>query len=300
MKIITVSESGTTFNMVRNIFTQKKVSGIDFFHASDRQSLVANMDDKSVVLVDWEADPGQCADLVYAAKEKNARTPVLLLSPKIKAGTTFAGIKAGAAGIINKPLDPGDLIRSIAQAVKKGQATRPSVNVEFINPFIDATRNVFASMCRVEIARKKIFLKDDYKTLGDISGVMGLSGAATGSVVVSMPSELACLVVGNMLGEKPAAELTQDVRDAVGEIINMVAGQAKASLVKTKYHFTISIPTVAIGPGHEIDHRTGTPNIVVLFEGAGFDFALQVCLAPNDRPENDSAAGQPPAASRSS
>ncbi len=145
-------------------------------------------------------------------------------------------------------------------------------------------------MCQVEIQRKKIFLKDDYKMMGDISGVMELNGAASGSVVVSMPSRLACLVVGNMLGEPPAEELTQDVRDAVGEIINMISGQAKASLVKTKYHFTISIPSVVTGPGHEIAHQKGTPNIVVLFEGSGFDFALQVCLAPNDSPQTEAAA----------
>ncbi|MCC8109301.1 MAG: hypothetical protein LIQ30_09730, partial [Planctomycetes bacterium] len=60
---------------------------------------------------------------------------------------------------------------------------------------------------------------------------------------------------------------------------------AKASLVKTKYHFTISIPKVVTGPGHEIEHQPGTPNIVVVFEGAGHDFSLQVCLAPNDEAE---------------
>ncbi|MDR0363225.1 MAG: chemotaxis protein CheX [Planctomycetota bacterium] len=283
MKIITVSESTTTPNMVRGVFLHKKMSGMDFVHANSRETLQDAIDGSSVVLVDWETDPSVCADYVYAAKEKDAKVPVLLLSPKIKAGTTFAGIKAGAAGIVNTPLDPDDLVRSIVGVVKRGQTTRPTVNVEFINPFIDAARNVFSQMCRVEIVRKKIFLKDDYKMLGDISGVMGLSGAATGSVVVSMPAPLACLVVGNMLGEPPVADLTQDVRDAIGEIINMIAGQAKASLVKTKYHFTISIPTVVTGPGHEIAHRTGTPNIVVLFEGDGFDFALQVCLAPNDQ-----------------
>ncbi len=282
MKLITVSDTAVTPNMIKGIFHMRKIPGIEFVHAHNKNELTAALNEQSIVLVDWETDPAKCAEYVYTAKAKMPKAPVLLLCPKIKAGTTFAGIKAGAAGVINKPFNPDDVIKSVAGTIKKGQSTRPTVNVEFINPFIDATRNVFSSMCRVEIARKKIFIKDDYKMLGDISGVMRMSGTAAGTVVISMSSELARLVVGNMLGEAPAAELTQEVKDATGEIINMISGQAKASLVKTKYHFTISIPQVVTGPGHEIEHQPGTPNIVVVFEGAGHDFSLQVCLAPND------------------
>lgn len=276
--------------MIRGIFQMRKIPGIQFVHAHNKAELAAALDDHSVVLVDWEREPEVCVEYVYAAKEKKTRVPVLILCIKQKAGTTFAGIKAGAVGVINKPFSPDDVIRSIAGTIKKGQKTRPTVNVEFINPFIDATRNVFSSMCRVEIARKKIFVKDDYKMLGDISGVMQLSGTASGSVVISMSSELARLVMGNMLGEPPATELTQDVLDATGEIINMISGQAKASLVKTKYHFTISIPKVVTGPGHEIEHQSGTPNIVVVFEGAGHDFSLQVCLAASDEEASEETA----------
>lgn len=284
MKVITVSDTAVTANMIKGIFLMRKIPGVEFVHVVNKNDMLAALNEQSVLLIDWEREPMEGSDLVYAAKARLPKVPILLLCPKIKAGTTFAGIKAGAAAVINKPFVPDDVIRSIAGAVKKGQKTRPTVNVEFINPFIDATRNVFSSMCRVEIARKSIFVKDDYKMLGDISGVMQLSGTASGSVVISMSSEFACLVVGNMLGEPPAKELNKEVMDAMGEIINMISGQAKASLVKTKYHFTISIPTVVTGPGHEIEHQSGAANIVVVFEGAGYDFSLQICLTPNDEP----------------
>lgn len=284
MKIIVAAETAVEPNIVRGALGLQKVAGIDVLSVRSKQQLVDAVQAGDLVMVDWEGDPGICADMVRAVKSKNDSVPVLLLSTKAKAGTTFSGIKAGAAGVINKPIDSEDLVRSVAAAVKRGQTVRPTVNVEFINPFIEATRNVFSTMCKMEIQRKSVFLKDDYKMLGDISGVMSLSGAAVGSVVVSMPADLACLVVGNMLGEAPAKDLTPDVRDATGELINMIAGQAKASLVKTKYHFTISIPTVVTEPGQEIEHQKGAANIVVLFEGGGYDFSLQVCLAPHDEP----------------
>lgn len=286
MIVIIASDLVATANMIKGIFLNRKIPGVELKHVQNDRELVQAITDQSIVLVDWE-EPTKGASLVVAAKGKSAKVPVLLLCARNKAGTTFAGIKAGAAGVIDKPFNPDDVVKSIAAALRKGQAVRPTVNVEFINPFIDATRNVFSSMCQVEIVRKKIFLKDDYKMLGDISGVMQLTGTATGSVVISMSAQLACLVVGNMLGEAPAAELTQDVADAIGEIINMISGQAKASLVKTKYHFNVSIPKVVTGPGHEIVHRPGTANIVVVFEGAGHDFSLQVCLLPSDEEGKD-------------
>ena len=79
------------------------------------------------------------------------------------------------------------------------------------------------------------------------------------------------------------AELNDEIKDAVGELTNMISGQAKASLTKTKYHFNISIPTVVKGTGHEISHKKETPNIVVTFTVDNFEFALQVCLSSNNK-----------------
>lgn len=283
MKIVVVTDSQVTTNMIRGALQQAKVENSEVVGVSSVDGVSGAVGDGTVVLVDWEGDPAVLSQYVTAAKEASESCPVLLLCAKSNGGTTFAGMKAGASGVVTKPFDPEDMLRQIAAAIKRAKGPKPTVNVEFINPFIESTKNVFSTMCQMEVTRKKLFLKDDHVMLGDISGVMGLSGAATGSVVVSLPGKLACLVVARMLGEEtPETELTPDVCDAVGELINMISGQAKASLVKTKYHFTISIPSVVKGTGHEITHKKGTPNIVVLFEAEGQDFAVQVCLAPTD------------------
>lgn len=281
MKIIVTGDSNLTANMVRNAFQQASVQG-EVVHAKDKDELAAAIDDDSLVLVDWEQNPDLDATLVAAARKASEKAPILLACTKAKSGTTFAGMKAGASGVVHKPFEPDALVKTIVDAAKKSKAKKTTVNVEFINPFIDATINTFKTMCGIDAARKKLFLKDDYAMLGDVSGVMGMAGAATGSVVISLPARLACIVVGRMLGEEPQEELNADVCDGVGEVINMISGQAKAALVKTKYHFTISLPSVVSGAGHEISHKKGTPNIVVLFEADGMDFALQVCLVPTD------------------
>ncbi len=285
MKIVIAAPGPSMLNMVKNAFQSMNVQNTDFVAVSNEEEAAAALTDQSVFLIDWEFPDNTATNLVIHVKKSNPKVPVILLATKQKAGTTFSGMKAGASGVVNKPFDPEELVRAVATALKSTAGKKQKVNVEFINPFIDATRNVFQTMCGIEITRKKLFLKDDYKMMGDVSGVMGLTGTATGSVVVSLSKNLACTVVGMMLGEDPSGELNADVCDGVGEIINMIAGQAKAMLVKTKYHFTISIPSVVSGTGHEISHKKGTANIVVLFEALGQPFSLQVCLCPTDPEE---------------
>ncbi|MDR0869128.1 MAG: chemotaxis protein CheX [Planctomycetota bacterium] len=285
MKIIVASPNQTAFGLVKNILVNAKVQNADAAHTTGVEDTLAALsaDDKGrdMVLVDWEFPDDQLPTRIVAAvKTKSATTPVLLLCVKAKAGGTFSAMKAGANGVVHKPFEPMALLRAVAEAFKPKE--HQSVNVEFINPFIDATRNVLQTMCGVEIVRKKLFLKEDHRMLGEVSGVMGLGGAAMGSVVVSFHTKQACFLVGKMLGAETPTELTPEVCDGVGELINMISGQAKATLAKTKYHFNISIPSVISGAGHEISHRQGTPNIVVLFniQGETEEFALQVCLAP--------------------
>ncbi len=286
MKIIVATTAATTSNMIRGAFKQAKAQNCEILEADSSETMAAAIAEDAVVLVDWDMDIALGTAFVKAAREASESVPILLLCPKQKAGTVFGGMQAGARGVVTKPFTAEELIKAVVNSLKQAQGKRPTVNVEFINPFIESTRNVFSTMCQIEASRKKLFLKDDYTMLGDVSGVMGLSGDASGSVVISLPAKLACVVVGRMLGEEPASELTADVCDGVGEVINMIAGQAKAALAETKYHFTISIPSVVSGQNHEITHKKGTPNIVVLFDAEGQDFAIQVCLAPNESTED--------------
>lgn len=243
----------------------------------------AELDGAAAVFVDWDDMTETGPRLISNIRKANGNMPILLFACKANMNTTFSGMKAGASAVVSKPIVPDELKNLLLSQLRKSQTgNRPTVNVEFINPFVDATFNVFRTMAGMEVERKKLFLKDDHKMFGDLSGVMGLSGAASGTVVVSMPERLACILVGNLLGEPPAEALTSDTCDGVGELVNMIAGQAKAALTKTKYNFSISLPSVVSGTDHEISHKKGTPNIVVKFAAGEHDFHLQVCLAPSE------------------
>lgn len=153
------------------------------------------------------------------------------------------------------------------------------VDVNLINPFIAATVNAMEMMAMIKPVRKKVYLKTDNVLIGDISGIMGLSGEVSGSIIVSFTKGSACKLIGNMLSTT-YDEINDDVRDGIQEIVNLIAGQAKTMLADTEYHFQVSIPTCVIGSNHQVNHRKGVPCIVAEFELEGQPFTVEVSISP--------------------
>lgn len=155
-----------------------------------------------------------------------------------------------------------------------------SVSTDFIIPFIEATHTTFEGMLGQTIARKEIYIKKNYVMLGDISGLIGLSGVICGTAAVSLPAPFALKCVGTMRNQEDELELTDSaVRDGVGEIINMIAGQAKTILGATGYKFDISLPTIISGRSHELYHKQGTTILSMEFEtDSGDEFAFDVSI----------------------
>jgi chemotaxis protein CheX len=167
--------------------------------------------------------------------------------------------------------------------IQQAETAQRSPSVDFINPFIEATVHVFQTVAAMPIRRQGVLVRPDTVCLGDISGIMGLSGGTSGCVAISLPQELALLVVSRMLQTPPEPELSQETCDAIGEVVNMIAGHAKALLTRTHYRFRLGIPTVAVGRHHEITSRQGLPHLVVLFEAEEHSLALQLALT-RERP----------------
>lgn len=137
------------------------------------------------------------------------------------------------------------------------------VRAEYINPFLSAAANVFRTMLSQEITRGQPYLKGHHQPDHEISGIIGLSGKAVGTVVLSLGRTVALAAAGQMLGERPV-ELNADVVDAVGELTNMIAGNAKAQL--EQFNMSISLPNVIMGKNHSVAFPSGVTPIGVPFE----------------------------------
>jgi len=149
------------------------------------------------------------------------------------------------------------------------------IKVEYINPFVEATQTVFRTMLQLEIQRGKLYLKQGMQPSHEVSGIIGLSGLAKGTVLLGMSLPVALHATGRLLGETPKS-VTPEVIDAVGELTNMIAGSAKVSL--ESLNMSISLPSVIAGKNHTIAFPTGVAPIGIPFETEFGLVSLEVSL----------------------
>jgi chemotaxis protein CheX len=151
------------------------------------------------------------------------------------------------------------------------------MDVRFINPFIDATTDVLTTMAGIAPKAGKPYLKKNDLASGDVSGIIGLTGAASGSMALSFSEKAIVQIVSNMLGEE-IVEINSEINDAVGEITNMISGSARKKLESMGLSITAAIPTVVAGKNHSIRHVLGGPSIIIPFQIEAGSFVIDVCI----------------------
>lgn len=149
------------------------------------------------------------------------------------------------------------------------------MDVELINPFIDATLHVLETMAFTKAKAGTPFLKEDRVARGDVSGIIGLTGEASGTISVSFSEECILAIVSSMFGEE-MPELNDEVKDAVGEITNMISGQARQKLEGMGRNLKAAIPTVIAGKNHSVTHITSKPIVAVPFTTDNGGFTIEV------------------------
>jgi chemotaxis protein CheX len=149
------------------------------------------------------------------------------------------------------------------------------VKAEHINPFIASVVEVFSVMLQCKLTRGELSLSTDFQPKHDVSGIIGLSGKASGTVIVSLERDVAIALTEKLLGERPIA-INGDVIDAVGELTNMVAGRAKSDLQHLA--MTLALPTVITGKNHVIRFGSTTQTICIPYVCQWGELSLEVGL----------------------
>ena len=151
------------------------------------------------------------------------------------------------------------------------------MDAKLINPFINATSNVLETMAFVKCKAGKAYLKKDDAAKGDVTGIIGLTGEANGTISVTFEESSILKIVSNMFGEEMTT-LNHEIADAVGELTNMISGQARRELELLGRVFEAAIPSVVSGKGHTITHYTDGPKIAIPFTIDSGNFTIEVCI----------------------
>jgi len=149
------------------------------------------------------------------------------------------------------------------------------MKAKYINPFLNASLNLFREYLDVACEGGTPYLNNDPDSLYEISGFIGLAGEAQGAVVISFPRDTALAMAGRM-ADKTYSALTNEVLDVIGEFANIVAGNAKKDLLDFK--ILISLPGVIVGQTYRIRWPEGIPVITIPFNSDLGKFSVSVSL----------------------
>ncbi len=149
------------------------------------------------------------------------------------------------------------------------------MQVKYVNPFLKASVNLFKDYLDLRVTSGKPYLLKDPQALYEVSGIIGLAGETRGAVVLSFGRETAIKIVSRLAKQEYLA-LGNEVLDGVGELINIIAGNAKQDLLE--FRIEISLPGVITGKSYKIHWPEGVPVVCIPFSCEFGDFSVNVSL----------------------
>ncbi|MFZ5571182.1 MAG: chemotaxis protein CheX [Thermodesulfobacteriota bacterium] len=150
------------------------------------------------------------------------------------------------------------------------------MDADCVNKFIEATLHILETTAGTTAKAKKPYLKQDQTAPGAISGLIDVSGDFKGSIAVSFSESLILHIVSAMFGEE-MKHLNDEIKDAVGEIANMISGQATIKLAESGKKLKAKMSSVQMGPSHPITHLTGRPVVALPYGTTHGNFTIEAC-----------------------
>jgi len=155
------------------------------------------------------------------------------------------------------------------------------MNVDHINPFIQASRTVMKSVANIDVSLGKVYLKTSPYSSETIVVVVGLMGELRGQVIFSMDKNVAFKIASAMIMGMTVTELDEMSKSAIAESTNMILGNAATLLYDKGIKIEITPPSLMMGDNIQIS----TPNMktlcIPLILSTGGTMELDIALVDN-------------------
>lgn len=135
--------------------------------------------------------------------------------------------------------------------------------IDFTQLMLDSARENFETMIFMDIDE----VKEPHQSIegSSLMGVITFQTALEGSFSIACSRDCAGVIASNMLGMDPCEELShQEVRDAMGEVTNMIMGSIKKNLRAYVDDLVVSIPMVVSGQTLDSALGDGSQKVTVL------------------------------------
>ena len=151
------------------------------------------------------------------------------------------------------------------------------MDAKYVDPFIEATINVISTIAYTKAEAGKPFIKEDNLASGDVSALVELIGDIKATVSASFGEKSILNIVSSMFQEE-VSTLNDEVKDAAGEIVNIISGQARLKLAEIGLNLQAAIPIVITGKKHTITHITDQNTTAIPFCSDAGEFTVEICL----------------------
>ncbi len=125
------------------------------------------------------------------------------------------------------------------------------MRLELLNAVIVAAGEVLTQEVGVKIERGQLELHRDAYITEDVTVLISLVGDIWGVVIISIDFETAKAFISRILGQE-VSDFNELALSGIGELGNVVTGQACTKLAELGYKTDISIPTLIVGKGSRI------------------------------------------------
>ncbi|SIQ28050.1 chemotaxis protein CheX [Alkalispirochaeta americana] len=152
------------------------------------------------------------------------------------------------------------------------------MRAEHINPFLNATINMFQQMFGLTPdALDPYVLEHSAKHRWEISGILGITGEARGLIAIRFHRALTLKLLqkSGITTTNPDDE-DEMINSMVGELINIVAGNAVSAM--SGQSIDISPPIIVQGENHRLSWPKSEPTICIPFRTPTGPFVVNVCI----------------------
>jgi len=130
------------------------------------------------------------------------------------------------------------------------------MKAEYVNPFLQAASLVFKQLLQVDLVRGKTIVKQSLMPGQEIAIYIDVTGLVNGRVVYSLTIDGARKIF-EKLGGTPDS-FAMEYRDVLGEIANMITGNALNIFMSRNEFLDVSVPVVIDTRSNEFPPYAGT------------------------------------------